>query len=182
MAYHEIGTQDGDQAEKQENEDIAEAPVSIRIAAEGVFHRPADGRETQQDQAKPVHAENPAETDLDHGQTEDDAQHDEQADEPFHVLNGHPAAVQPVLRTLAVRRVRAMQHVAQLVAEVGQNLEADGRQHQEQDGQSFDLVIRHGQQGAQQDPGQRKRQGTEPHGLDGRNEFTHCFFFWGTRL
>ena len=182
MRRYEIGAQHGYKTEEQENEQVSESPVTVRIASKGVFHRTADGCEAQQAQADPVHAEDPAETHLDHRQSENHAQHHEEADQAFHLRYRQVTPVQSVRRALPVGGVRAMQHVPQFVAEIGQDLETDGRQDQEDHREPLDLVIRDGQQGAQQDTGQRQRQGTEPHRTDGGNEFTHCCSVLGRGL
>ena len=173
VAGHEVGAEDGDQAEEDKDRDVAESPVTVGVPAEGVFHGPADRGGAEHHQADAVHREKGAETDFDHRQAETDAEHDEKGDQAFYLGHRQLARVQAVARSLPVGGVRPVQHVAQVVADVGQNLEAGGGQDKEQDGQRPDMVIGHGQQGSEQDTGQRKGHGPEAQGTEGGKKRDH---------
>ena len=99
----------------------------------------------------------------------------------FHLPDREDTAVQAVLRALAGRRVGAVEDVAEFVGEVGQDLEADGRQDDEDGRPDIDLEIGRSEEDAQQDAARGEGQRAEPHGRDGGAELIHRQTGYGSR-
>ena len=173
MARHEIGPEHGHDTEKQEHIEVSEPPVAVRVPAQGVFHCAHDGGGAEEQHQDRGHVPQGAERRQGHRRAGNDAQAHEQADEPLHLADGENAPVEPVLRALAVRRVRPVQDVAQFVGKVGQDLEADGREDDQEGYPKIHAEIGRGEEDAQQDAACGQRQGTEPHRSDGGTELIH---------
>ena len=173
MTRHEIGSQHGHEAEEQEYIEVPEPAVTVRVAAEGIFHRTHDGAGAQQEHQDGRQIPQRAEGLERHRRSGDDAKDDEDADEHLHFTDGEHAAVQSVLRSLTVFRVGPVEDVAQFVREVRQDLEADGGEDDEDGHPDIDLEVGRGEEDAQDGSARGKGQGAKPHGGDGGAELIH---------
>ena len=149
---HEVGAHYRDDSEEDEDEHVAEPPVAVRIAAEGVFHRAEDGRGAEEHQANGLQREQRPERNPDHRKAAQDAHPDENADENLHIPHRQFTAVQPVLRTDPLGRIRPVKDVAEFVGKIGKNLQADRRQHNEHGRPHAHLIISRSKQNTQHHP------------------------------
>ena len=164
MRTDEIAAADRDDAEKEEDEDITQTPVAVGILAQGIVHGGPDGSPAEGDENQRQGREKGAEGAVYHQQAEDAAEARYHGDQALHLRDGHLAVLDGIMDALALVRIHAVQGIAQLVGEIGQDLEADGRQQQPDDGQRLQAVIGRGEEDAQDDAGQGQGEGTQPHG------------------
>ena len=88
------------------------------------------------------------------------------------------ALIEMYLAGVSVRRV---EDVTELVGKVGQDLEADGGEDDEDGHPHIDLEVGRGEEDAQEDAARGERQGAEPHRRDGGTELIHRQTGYGSR-
>ena len=172
---YEVGPEHAHQSEKDENEDIPQPPVSVGIPAEGVFHGRPDRTGAQHQQPSRLPRKQSPERNPYHRRPENAAQQHEHRNQPLHVGNAHLPGIQPVGRPLALVGIRSAEHIPQLVAEIGKDLQADRGEAHQQHNPSAHLPAHQRQLAPQQHPRQAQRQRAQPHRTQRRLDFSGGF-------
>ena len=147
-----VGPDDGDQAEEDEHEQLAEALVAVRPRAAGVEHAREDRRHADHEQL-PAGDRRQVEA-RGHRDAERDVGADQHALGRHQAAGGHPHGAEPLLGVGAAAGVRVV------VREVRADLDEDAADQCGDEGQRAEVVLGRRQRGA--DEHRRHRRGQRP--------------------
>ena len=120
-----VGSAHGHKTEEDEDEEVAPAAIAVGAGAEGVAHGSGHGAGSEQEEQEGLQGQEGAEGGPDHARSAQGTADGDAADEALHLGDGHGAVLQGVVDALAVVVVGALEGVAQLVGEVGEDLQQD---------------------------------------------------------
>lgn len=126
------------QPEEEEHINIAESAVAIGMGAQGVAHGGNDSQKAKNYECERRKAEEGAEGEIDHQESEETRQGNADADEHLDVVGGEIAALDGIAHALAVVAVGTVDGVAQFVGEVAYKLEENGGEDEEGDNGPMD--------------------------------------------
>lgn len=139
----QVITADGAQQTKEkEDSEVAETYITVRMFAERIFDGAYDGQGTKPEKDPTLFAEERTEGRPDQRRTKDDAECDKKQDHVPHLWHGDRTGLQPVRFPARLIRVRTFDGIPEFVAEVTENLQAEGRTDGECEDESVHLRIR----------------------------------------
>ena len=154
----EIGRRDGDEAEEEEDKEVAEAVVAEGPGSPGVGGPADDAREADR--------EHPRASPVDEPEAEDEGGEKDAGHRPAHRVRCHEARGHGPTRPDAGLRVGAFDEVIVVVREIGAHLDEEGETQAERRGRRVKAVVVGGQGGPHVDGRHGRRQRPRPAGCD----------------